>query len=116
MAPEIVTKKGYNWYSDNYALGIFIYELELGYSPFLYPGGDVNQNNIFLNILNKKIEFPDEISFETKDIVEKLLHKNIKKRLGSSNNTDEISKHNYFSNYNFNNLKNKKYKSPLIKN
>ena len=35
MAPEIVTKKGYNWYSDNYALGIFIYELELGYSPFL---------------------------------------------------------------------------------
>ena len=54
MAPEIVLNKGYCQSADWYALGIMIYELLYGRTPFLADTPD----QIFKKIVQENIIFP----------------------------------------------------------
>ena len=57
LAPEIVLGRGHDKGVDYWALGILLYEMEAGYSPFSDPQG-MDQVVICRNIVNGRLNFP----------------------------------------------------------
>ena len=97
--------------ADWWNLGIIIYEMAYGIPPF-YSDNDNEMKNIIINI---ELKFPknSKISENLKDLIKKLLNKNYKERLGY-NGFEEIKNHQFFKDFNFNDLLEKKIK-PLYK-
>ena len=80
MAPEIVGSENYDYSVDIWSLGILLYEMLFGHSPF--NGKDTN--NIILNIKSHELNYDDtnkKISNSCKDLIQKLLNMNPQKRL-----------------------------------
>ena len=79
-------------------LYIFRYELLYGTTPF----NDENTYTLYEKILNKKIEFPDDIpiSDAAKDLILRLLNRNQDKRLGAEKGIKDILKHQFFADIN----------------
>ena len=80
MAPEIVGSENYDYSVDIWSLGILLYELLFGHSPF--KGNSTN--NIILNIKSHELNYDDKnkkISNSCKDLIQKLLNMNPQKRL-----------------------------------
>ena len=77
LAPEIMTKSGYDKAVDWWAVGILMYEMLIGVTPFF----NRNQNVLLQKIQTSKVVFPDrkrykiDFSDEFKDLVNKLLIK-----------------------------------------
>ena len=80
MAPEIVNENRYNIEIDVWSLGILLYEILHGYSPFRSKN---NSNEIFANILKQDLVFNsrDDLSNDVIDLIKKLLEKDIRKRM-----------------------------------
>jgi serine/threonine protein kinase len=78
MAPELLQKKSYDYTVDIWGLGILLYELMHGYSP--YRAKKIEE--IYDNIINKGIKFSSRISEEVKDLLVKILKINPKERIG----------------------------------
>lgn len=83
IAPEVL-QKNYDEKCDVWSCGCILYVLLVGYPPF---NGE-NTDEIFKNILNQKLVLDGEewegISKEAKDLVNKMLVKNKKKRLSAA--------------------------------
>ena len=73
MAPEIVTESPYNNSIDIWSLGILLYELIHGYSPFRAKINTKNERDEFSeiskNIINNKFTFDKNISNECKNLI-----------------------------------------------
>ncbi|KAJ7562929.1 hypothetical protein O6H91_03G089500 [Diphasiastrum complanatum] len=95
IAPEIITGSGHNSAIDWWALGILVYEMLYGRTPFL----DKSRNGTFSNILKKEVTFPRNIpvSIVAKQFIHALLQKDPTERLGSLAGADDIKKHPFFS-------------------
>ncbi|CAI2355732.1 unnamed protein product [Caenorhabditis sp. 36 PRJEB53466] len=80
MAPEVLEKRQYGRAADYWALGILLYDMLSGCSPFY------TSNRKKTMMLIKKAEFPmiNNISPEAKSLLRKLIHRNEKTRLGAS--------------------------------
>lgn len=67
LAPEIINGSGHSSEVDWWSLGILMYELAFGVSPFRGPRRDVT----FDNILHKPLTFPSkvDVSDDFKDCV-----------------------------------------------
>lgn len=102
--------KGVDWWS----LGILIYEMTIGVTPFFSK----SRLTLINNIKKEEVIFPDkkkykiEYSDDFVDVVLKLLNKDKKKRLGSENDIDEILEHPYFKTLDLTALLNKEIKPP----
>ena len=88
MAPEIVKDESYNSEIDIWALGILLYEMLHGYSPFRTKNPQKTKigeeyKPIFMNILKMEytIDKENELSPECVDMIKKLLENNSKKRM-----------------------------------
>lgn len=81
LAPELVLGKGHNRGIDYWALGMLIYEMVVGHSPFS-GGGSADQMQICRNIVKEKVEFPAWVSDTCRDLVIKLLERDQTRRLG----------------------------------
>lgn len=81
LAPELVLGKGHNRGVDYWALGILIYEMVVGHSPFA-GSSQTDQMQICRNIVKEKVEFPAGVSSSCRDIILKLLQRDPTKRLG----------------------------------
>jgi CRP-like cAMP-binding protein len=81
LAPELVLGKGHNRGVDYWALGVLIYEMVVGHSPFS-GGGSADQVQIYRNIIKERPEFPAWVSDSCKDLVLKLLERDQTRRLG----------------------------------
>ncbi|KAG1453982.1 hypothetical protein G6F56_007432 [Rhizopus delemar] len=113
LAPEVIQGQGHSCTVDWWTLGIFVYEMICGYTPFKGR----SRENTFHLILNDRLEFPDtayyqNLSNECKSFIRKLLVKNEKKRLGSRAGASEVKSHPFFNSLNFALLRN--MKPPII--
>ena len=77
MAPEIVGSENYDYGVDIWSLGILLYELLFGHSPFKAK----NMKSVILNIKSHELTFDKPISPECKDIIRRILNSNPQKRL-----------------------------------
>ncbi|KAJ4833984.1 Phototropin-1 [Turnera subulata] len=99
IAPEIITGAGHTSAVDWWALGILLYEMLYGYTPFR---GKTRQKT-FANILHKDLKFPSSIpvSLNAKQLMYRLLHRDPKNRLGSREGANEIKRHSFFKGVNW---------------
>nr|AML76938.1 putative LOV domain-containing protein [Ehretia acuminata] len=99
IAPEIITGAGHTSAVDWWALGILLYEMLYGYTPFR---GKTRQKT-FTNILQKDLKFPGStsVSLQTKQLIYRLLHRDPRNRLGSREGANEVKKHPFFRGINW---------------
>lgn len=110
IAPEVIRGNGHTAAVDWWTLGILIYEMLFGFTPF--KGS--NTNETFCNVLKNEVTFPNnnDIGRSCKDLIKKLLIKNELKRLGSKTGAADIKRHPFFKRVQWSFLRNQE--PPLI--
>ena len=111
LAPEIIIGEGHDKNADWWSFGILIYEMLCGLPPFYVE----NLERMYELIKSGPLKFPKRITLsdEAKDIIKKLLERNVKKRLGY-NGIKEIKEHPFFKDIDFNLIEQKKIPAPFI--
>lgn len=99
IAPEIITGAGHSSAIDWWALGILLYEMLYGRTPFRGK----NRQKSFANILHKDLTFPSSIpvSLAARQLINALLCKDPTIRLGSKAGANEIKHHPFFRGINW---------------
>uniref|UniRef100_A0A8B9WTH1 Ribosomal protein S6 kinase n=1 Tax=Bos mutus grunniens TaxID=30521 RepID=A0A8B9WTH1_BOSMU len=116
MAPDIVRggDSGHDKAVDWWSLGVLMYELLTGASPFTVDGEKNSQAEISRRILKSEPPYPQEMSAVAKDLIQRLLMKDPKKRLGCGpRDADEIKEHPFFQKINWDDLAAKKVPAPF---
>ena len=81
-SPEIISHPFYDGFkTDIWCCGIILYAMLCGYLPFDGEDGENNNNILFKNIVECKIEFPEYVSQLGKDLICKLLTVDPEKRI-----------------------------------
>ena len=80
MSPEMVNKEEYSKEIDIWSLGILLYEMTHGYSPFKPDKAKFNIYDVIDNIKIKDLKFANDISKECKELIIHLLDRDITKR------------------------------------
>ena len=80
MAPEMVNQKIYSKEIDVWSLGVLLYEMLHGYSPFIPKKADFNEREVMENIKIHNLKFDKKVSQECKDLICHLLDENMKRR------------------------------------
>ena len=113
LAPELVLRKGHNHAVDNYALGILIYEMESGVSPFADFSGGQDTKVICRNILRAHSSSQHRWTNEARSLSE-LFSIEISPRglAAAKHGRREILDHVYFKPLSFEKLELRKYKAP----
>ena len=109
LSPEMISKEGATKASDIYGIGAILYELISGNPPFFTQ----NQSEMFQNIIEKKLEFQEFFSEEIKDLLNKMLDKDPKKRIGINNDKSDLKNHAFFEGINWDHIYHKKIKPPV---
>ncbi|GAA6092465.1 serine/threonine-protein kinase N2 isoform X2, partial [Tachysurus ichikawai] len=113
LAPEVLTDSTYTRAVDWWGLGVLIYEMLVGESPF--PGDD--EEEVFDSIVNDEVRYPRFLSPESVSIVQKLLQKNPEKRLGAGEqDANEVKRHRFFQGVDWETLLAKRVKPPFLPN
>lgn len=82
MAPEIIKEMPYDHSIDVWSLGILLYELIHGYSPFRSQNEENEEYaEIFKNIIKYNFKIDKDISLNCKDLINKLLTPDNKSRI-----------------------------------
>ncbi|XP_048043772.1 serine/threonine-protein kinase N2 isoform X1 [Megalobrama amblycephala] len=111
LAPEVLTDSTYTRAVDWWGLGVLIYEMLVGESPF--PGDD--EEEVFDSIVNDEVRYPRFLSPESVSVVQKLLQKNPEKRLGAGDqDANEVKKHRFFQGIDWEALLAKRVKPPFL--
>ena len=106
LAPEMIKGEPHDKTVDWWAMGILMYEMLIGVTPFF----NRNKQMLFTKIKNSKVIFPDrkkykiDFSDNLVDLVQKLLTKDKETRLGAKGDLKEIMAHPFFSDINFDEL------------
>ncbi|KAJ3007833.1 hypothetical protein HKX48_008911, partial [Thoreauomyces humboldtii] len=111
IAPEVIRGLGHTSAVDWWTLGILIYEMLYGMTPF--RGKD--RNMTFCNIIGSEVQFPSypPVSPVCKSLIRKLLHKDENKRLGSRAGASDVKAHPLFKGLNWALLRHEK-KPPIV--
>ena len=80
MSPELVNHEGYGKEIDVWSLGILLYEMIHGYSPFRPNKPKFNEKDVMENIRNHNLIFGKSVSNECKNLIYHLLDSDINKR------------------------------------
>ena len=85
MAPEMINDEFYDMGIDIWSLGVLLYEMIHGYSPFrahyFVKDAKSAMTEIFINIKNNNYTINKDISDECIDLIDKLLTTDTKKRI-----------------------------------
>ena len=111
LAPEMLKKQGHGKAVDWYLLGVLLYEMLVGITPFFANG----KENIFHNIEFEELKIPEFIKEDTASLLRGLLQKDPWKRLGGSiKDAEEIKQHRYFKDVNWDDVYNKRIRPPPV--
>ncbi|XP_064648701.1 serine/threonine-protein kinase N2-like isoform X2 [Lineus longissimus] len=111
LAPEVLTETSYTRAVDWWGLGVLIFEMLVGESPF--PGDD--EEEVFDSIVNDEVRYPRYLSTEAIAIMRRLLRRNPERRLGSSErDAEDVKKQAFFRNVDWDALLMRKVKPPFI--
>lgn len=111
LAPEVLTETTYTRAVDWWGLGVLIFEMLVGESPF--PGDD--EEEVFDSIVNDEVRYPRFLSLEAIAIMRRLLRKNPERRLGASErDAEDVKKQAFFRNVNWDDLLLRKVKPPFV--
>ncbi|KAJ3595005.1 hypothetical protein NHX12_004310 [Muraenolepis orangiensis] len=111
LAPEVLTETSYTRAVDWWGLGVLIFEMLVGESPF--PGDD--EEEVFDSIVNDEVRYPRFLSTEAISIMRRLLRRSPERRLGAGErDAEEVKKHLFFRNMDWNGLLAKKVKPPFV--
>lgn len=79
----MIDKSGHDDKLDIWCIGVLVYELLTGRTPFLGAGEGPNKNPqaVYDNILNVRIEFPEDFPTLAKDFVLGMIKRNPKERM-----------------------------------
>jgi len=96
LAPEVISGAGHSASVDWWTLGILLYEMLYGATPFRGNTRDAT----FTNISTQQIRFPQHrrggISKECKHLLKTLLNRDSKKRLGAHGGAVDVKDHPFF--------------------
>lgn len=95
LAPEVLLdESGYTKMVYFWSLGVLVFEMCCGWSPFYAE--DTQQ--MYKNIAFGKVRFPrDTLSVEGRNFVKGLLNRNPKHRLGATHDAEELKQHQFFA-------------------
>ncbi|XP_036302773.1 serine/threonine-protein kinase N2 isoform X4 [Pipistrellus kuhlii] len=111
LAPEVLTETSYTRAVDWWGLGVLIYEMLVGESPF--PGDD--EEEVFDSIVNDEVRYPRFLSTEAISIMRRLLRRNPERRLGAGEkDAEDVKKHPFFRLIDWSALMDKKVKPPFV--
>ncbi|XP_004932509.1 serine/threonine-protein kinase N [Bombyx mori] len=111
LAPEVLTETSYTRAVDWWGLGVLIFEMLVGESPF--PGED--EGEVFDSIVNDEVRYPRTLSLEAIALMRRLLRKNPERRLGSSErDAEDVKKQAFFRNVDWEQLLLRKVKPPFV--
>jgi protein-serine/threonine kinase len=111
LAPEVLLDEtGYTKMVDFWSLGVLIFEMCCGWSPFYAD----NTQQMYKNIAFGKVRFPKEVlSPEGRSFVKGLLNRNPKHRLGATNDARELRAHPFFNDIDWDLLRSKSIPPPF---
>lgn len=110
-SPEMIRKNGYNKSTDFWSLGILLYEMLIGCTPFF----DSDPLKIYQKINQGKILFPKKIDKNAKLIIKHFLNMNQNERLGcTKNGIADIVEEPFFKNFDWKNLLFHNLEAPFI--
>ncbi|CAK6960312.1 serine/threonine-protein kinase N1b isoform X1 [Scomber scombrus] len=111
LAPEVLTDTSYTRAVDWWGLGVLVYEMLVGESPF--PGDD--EEEVFDSIVNDEVRYPRFLSTEAIGIMRRLLRRNPERRLGSGEkDAEEVKKQPFFRNTDWEALLQRKSPPPFV--
>ncbi|XP_044003717.1 serine/threonine-protein kinase N isoform X3 [Aphidius gifuensis] len=111
LAPEVLTETSYTRAVDWWGLGVLIFEMLVGESPF--PGDD--EEEVFDSIVNDEVRYPRCLSLEAIAIMRRLLRKNPDRRLGSSErDAEDVKKQAFFRHTAWDDLLLRRVKPPFV--
>jgi protein-serine/threonine kinase len=111
LAPEVLLdESGYTKMVDFWSLGVLIFEMCCGWSPFYAE----NTQQMYKNIAFGKVRFPKEVlSAEGRSFVKGLLNRNPRHRLGSQGDARQLKEHPFFQDVDWELLRQKKIPPPF---
>ncbi|XP_043946042.1 serine/threonine-protein kinase Sgk2-like [Protopterus annectens] len=112
LAPEVLRKQPYDRTVDWWCLGTVLYEMLYGLPPFY--SHDVSE--MYDNILHQPLRLPMGKTVAACDILQGLLQKDQKKRLGAKSDFLEIKNHMFFGPINWDDLYHKRITPPFNPN
>ncbi|KAF2736202.1 Pkinase-domain-containing protein [Polyplosphaeria fusca] len=112
LAPEVVASKGYNKSVDWWSLGILIFEMLCGFTPF-WDGG--SPMKIYENILKGRVKYPPYIHHDAQDLLQKLITSDLTKRLGNLHGgSKDVMNHPWFAEVTWERLQKKDIDAPYV--
>ncbi|XP_050522678.1 atypical protein kinase C isoform X2 [Daktulosphaira vitifoliae] len=119
IAPEILRGEDYGFSVDWWALGVLLYEMLAGRSPFDIAGASENpdqntEDYLFQVILEKTIRIPRSLSVKAASVLKGFLNKNPVDRLGCNRETGfyDIITHPFFKSIDWEMLEQKQVSPP----
>ena len=110
-SPEMINQTGYNKSIDFWQLGILLFEMLAGYTPFI----DSDPVKLFQKIKNCKIIFPKNINKNAKTLIRHFLTVDINKRLGcTKKGIYEIVQNPFFEGFDWERLLHRNLTPPFI--
>ena len=111
MAPEVIQKSGHGQGVDWWALGVLLFEMSAGYMPFQGANRKATQDAI----CSGKLRFPRYFDMYLRSLLQGLLRRNVKKRLGCRlRGVEDIQKQYFFAGIDWAGVPKKVLKPPFV--
>lgn len=110
MAPEILTRSGHGKAVDWWSLGALMFDMLTGMPPFTAD----NRKNTIDAILKGKLNIPAYLAADSRDLIRRLMKRQVSQRLGSGPSDGQaVRAHSFFKNVNWDDVLARRLDPPI---